>query len=213
MKKLILNFGKLLSNNQKIVSFCKLIVMYNSNDCNSDFYTNGELTLLKSVANNSKIILDIGCNIGEYSKEVLLMNYKEKLVVIDALDSNIDLTNKLLTPINKNNASIIYQASALGEKEILSNFFVNDDENLSGHNSFYDMKGIGYNESTHNVTLEIKRLDVILTQLNIDNVDFMKVDVEGYEMNVLKGADSFLKNGNIKILQLEFGHAARAGKF
>jgi hypothetical protein len=53
MKKLILNFGKLLSNNQKIVSFCKLIVMYNSNDCNSDFYTNGELTLLKSVANNS----------------------------------------------------------------------------------------------------------------------------------------------------------------
>jgi|LakMenEpi03Aug12_release.lakeMendotaPanAssembly.Ray.scaffolds.fasta_scaffold3042028_1 hypothetical protein len=40
----------------------------------------------------------------------------------------------------------------------------------------------------------------------------MKVDVEGYEMNVLKGVDSLLKNGKIKILQLEFGHAARAGR-
>ena len=40
----------------------------------------------------------------------------------------------------------------------------------------------------------------------------MKVDVGGYEMNVLKDADSFLKNGNIKILQLEFGHTARAGQ-
>ena len=30
--------------------------MYNSNDCNSDFYTNGKLTLLKSVVNNSKTI-------------------------------------------------------------------------------------------------------------------------------------------------------------
>jgi hypothetical protein len=72
------------------------------------------------------------------------------------------LTKKLLTPINLYNANIIYVQQALGEKKMFSSFFVNDDENLSGHNSFYDMKGIGYTESTHKVTLELDRLDLIL---------------------------------------------------
>lgn len=38
---------------------------------------------------------------------------------------------------------------------------------------------------------------------NIHNIDFLKIDTEGYELNVLKGFDHFLEN--INIIQFEYG--------
>ena len=38
---------------------------------------------------------------------------------------------------------------------------------------------------------------------NIKNIDFLKIDTEGYELNVLKGFEDFLEN--IKIVQFEYG--------
>ena len=38
---------------------------------------------------------------------------------------------------------------------------------------------------------------------NLQDVDFIKIDVEGNEMNVLKGMDKIINN--IKVLQIEFG--------
>lgn len=127
------------------------------------------------------------------------------------MQANIDKTRKLLTPFGQNN-KIIFLPHALGEKEEVLNFYVNDDDDLSGHNSFYDMKEIGYTELTHPIKLVTKRLDTLLLDLEIQTVDFLKIDVEGFEMNVLKGLDIFLKRGDIKLIQLEYGHAARAGR-
>src|SRR5258708_1156157 len=39
---------------------------------------------------------------------------------------------------------------------------------------------------------------------NISNIDFLKIDVEGHELSVLKGAQYMLTNKHIKIIQFEF---------
>jgi FkbM family methyltransferase len=211
MNKLIKCFFKTLSESTVIVKASNLIVALNTNDCNSDIKSNGELVLLKSLLNNCNVVVDVGCNIGEYSKEILLNNYKGNLIVIDALQINIDKTRELLTTLNPKN-KITFLPFALGDKEDVLSFYINDDENLSGHNSFFDMKEIGYTELTHTVKIETKRLDNLLLDLNVKIVDFMKIDVEGFEMKVLKGLDNYLKRGAVKILQLEYGHAARVGR-
>ena len=38
---------------------------------------------------------------------------------------------------------------------------------------------------------------------NIQSIDFLKIDTEGYEMNVLLGFNDYLNN--IKIIQFEYG--------
>jgi hypothetical protein len=38
---------------------------------------------------------------------------------------------------------------------------------------------------------------------HIKNIDFLKIDTEGYELNVLQGFDDFLEN--VKIIQFEYG--------
>ena len=48
--------------------------------------------------------------------------------------------------------------------------------------------------------------------MNISKIDFLKIDVEGNELSVLKGAKSLLSQGAIDFIQIEFGHGARAAR-
>ena len=50
----------------------------------------------------------------------------------------------------------------------------------------------------------VKRFDEYWLQENLpEKIDFMKIDVEGYEMNVLKGVGELIEN--ISLIQFEFG--------
>ncbi|MCK5600552.1 FkbM family methyltransferase, partial [Candidatus Pacearchaeota archaeon] len=43
-----------------------------------------------------------------------------------------------------------------------------------------------------------------LVENGIDHVDFLKVDAEGHDLSVLKGAESYLQANKIDIIQFEF---------
>jgi hypothetical protein len=48
----------------------------------------------------------------------------------------------------------------------------------------------------------IKGADYV-AEKNIECIDFMKIDTEGYELNVLKGFEDFLEK--VQIIQFEYG--------
>lgn len=48
--------------------------------------------------------------------------------------------------------------------------------------------------------------DMFCADKGIETIDFLKIDVEGYEHKVLKGFEGMLKRGNIKIIQFEDGY-------
>lgn len=56
-------------------------------------------------------------------------------------------------------------------------------------------------------------LDDYLQINDIESVDFMKIDVEGYELNVFKGAENALREGKIGaiIFEADSGHLSRTG--
>jgi FkbM family methyltransferase len=53
--------------------------------------------------------------------------------------------------------------------------------------------------------INIKTLDEYVQGRKITGIDFLKIDVEGHELDVLKGAEALLSNGLIKCIQFEFG--------
>ena len=83
---------------------------------------------------------------------------------------------------------------------------------MSGHDSLYDMKKIGYSDKTISIEVQVKKLDDILLELNVSDVHFIKMDVEGNEFNVLSGAKNALDNGVIKFIQFEFGNASKSAR-
>jgi len=54
------------------------------------------------------------------------------------------------------------------------------------------------------VAVPVQRLDEVLTAAGIDRVDVLKLDVEGYEGEVLAGAERYLSEGRIGVLLVEF---------
>lgn len=75
----------------------------------------------------------------------------------------------------------------------------------SGLNSLYARHGIGENKVVVTELVDIRTLDGYCRELRISKIDFMKVDVEGHELSVLKGARELLAAGNISMIQFEYG--------
>ena len=65
----------------------------------------------------------------------------------------------------------------------------------------------------HGLVVPVRTLDECVREWNIDRIDLMKIDVEGYEPEVFAGAARTLADGKIKAVLCEFNvhWLARAG--
>ena len=53
--------------------------------------------------------------------------------------------------------------------------------------------------------IELTTLDTFCSTNNIQKIDFMKMDVEGYELNILRGGSHLINSASIDFIQFEFG--------
>jgi FkbM family methyltransferase len=55
--------------------------------------------------------------------------------------------------------------------------------------------------------VDVRTIDRFCETEEIQRIDFLKIDVEGHELSVLRGAERMLKSGAISMIQFEFGPA------
>lgn len=66
-----------------------------------------------------------------------------------------------------------------------------------------------FTENTENkINISIKKLDDVISEKQVRNIDFIKIDVEGFEFEVLKGAKHSLENFR-PILFVEICHTKK----
>ena len=96
------------------------------------------------------------------------------------------------------------------KKGILANGYKNINihrialSNLNGKTLLYKGKKSGHHSIKRNMGLgstviETKKLDDLLNENNIQKLDFLKIDVEGAEVEVLEGAQHTLNQADLKI--------------
>ena len=193
------------------------IQIHNSN--NPDMKTNGEFFLSKkllSIMDGDSIVLDIGTNEGDYI-DLLLTNdfqFLGKIVAIDPLAENIrSARNRFSDHINQ----VIYVESAATDFDGEVDFYKHVDRRFSGGDSLKPMKEIGFENESNKVTVQASKLSTIVYK-NFTDVEllkakifFCKIDVEGAELLVLKGATELLESEHgINVIQFEFGLSSRA---
>ena len=67
-----------------------------------------------------------------------------------------------------------------------------------------------YKSTTAAVEVRLLTLTEIMSDLGLDSVDLVKIDVEGYEGAVVEGLIELLRDRRIRILLLDYHHAILA---
>lgn len=195
MKTQLRKFLYKIAENKIIYRLAQRIAYDHRGENNCDIVTNGENDILKKYLPNCKIVFDVGANVGEWSETVLKINQE---VDLHSFEPSQKTFQRLKEKINQKN--VVLNNIGLGSKKEKKIFYIYSDESTA--NSLYKRD---LNSSLRNEDVLIDTLDNYCLEKNIKQIDFLKIDVEGNEFDVLKGAQNMLKENKIKIVQLEYG--------
>jgi FkbM family methyltransferase len=150
--------------------------------------TNGEYKFFMDIKDKINRIFDVGCR-----SDSDFIEFTGEVHYFDPVNEFIE---KLKTQENMNKASY-FNSFGLGEDNKELYYYPR-------YQSFYDrINSCSVSDKSNKIVLHIKKGKDYINNNNIKNIDFLKIDTEGYELNVLQGFEDFLEN--IKIIQFEYG--------
>jgi FkbM family methyltransferase len=136
-------------------------------------------------------VLDIGANVGQFSgpfheafPTAVFHCFEPVAATFARLSRRFQYTSK----VHCHNLG-------LGSREDEARIFVNPDDTESSLVTHYG----AYREET----VKLSTVDAFCQHQGLDRVDFVKIDTEGFELEVLKGATSMLADRRIHLLLVE----------
>lgn len=138
--------------------------------------------------------IDIGANIGYIS--AIGMGLVGKEGVVHSFEPVSAYFERLLNVVRMNpDYNIVPNNFALGDRDGYGTIDITGKAQIGANSMVPGFVRKERIESTQRIS--VRRLDSYMTQNNLSNVALIKIDVEGYELPVLKGAsDFFEKNRN-----------------
>ena len=171
--------------------------MYKGVFC-TGFYEKHETEIVKKIIKEGDVTFDIGANFGWYTtlfatlvgKTGSVHSFEPVPSIFDQLKHNVE--------INDLNDGVILNDFALGAEEGQTTLHLF--KGLpSGHASISDLGRDDYVQ----YQIPIMTLDKYIFDKGITKVDFVKCDVEGAEMMVIKGATHLFSSNNPPIILVE----------
>ena len=152
--------------------------------------------------NQPVIVFDVGANVGDYAEEVnmRLKNGTEIYCFEPGQQAFFSLNERFGS---KNNVHV-YNIGLGDKEETLTLFSEKDGASLRA--SLYDLRldHLGLKMS-HVEKVQVSTIDLFCESHGINEIDFLKLDVEGHELKVLTGAQRMLNSRQIHAIQFEFG--------
>ena len=150
-----------------------------------------EMTLsccrLKSIGFNPEFILDVGANIGDWSRLIKEVYPASKVFMIEGSETcsaDLETTGNL------------YTISLVGKQNSMAEYF----ENSKGTgNSIYRERS-RYFSSTKSHTKPIRTLDTLMA--GHPAVQMLKLDIQGAELDALMGAERVLESVEVILLEI-----------
>jgi len=161
-------------------------------------YQKRNFDFVKKMKKRYKTILDIGAHVG--MNTIQYSEIADKIYSFEASPQTFSLLEKNMELYELNDKVKIFNhpLGSIDDYQVL--FKINFGE--EGTNKVITKLGKKTNKSLV-VELLTKKVDTLVEQNNIKDIEFIKMDVEGYEYEVLSGMLNTLKDNNYPILQLE----------
>lgn len=179
---------------------------YSRRDGPNDFEINGEQELQMRVAaavgDRDMVAFDVGANLGEWSKSMIVISPKVRIVAFEPVPKLAAIISGFLDDV---------VAKAASDRSGTTTFSVTGE--LTGTNSMASMDG------GEAIEVETTTVEIEAAARGIRHIDLLKIDVEGFDLAVLKGSFTLLAERRIAVAQFEynwrwrFNHAFLADVF
>ncbi|MDW7690496.1 FkbM family methyltransferase [Flammeovirgaceae bacterium SG7u.111] len=157
-----------------------------------------ELQLIKKIIPENAVCLDVGANIGFYTLNISKFRPKSTIHTFEP-DPAVYAKLQRNCQINSVDNRVIHHPIALSDQISQQQFYRSDEAHYGcGSLSFQPQY------SAETIEIETCTLDHFLDEHAIDQVDFIKIDIEGHELQMLKGAKKTLENKKVKYILVEF---------
>jgi FkbM family methyltransferase len=190
-------------DNKYLYRFCKSYVDRYQSENNDDMQSNGEFHFLTRALPRCRIVFDVGANVGSWAKQALRIN---PAIDLHCFEPSRPTYERLLAdgfPSNVvcNNFGL---SSRAGDGRLL--IFADG----SGMNSLYQRQGLeatwGIETNNAHEGIRLDTLDGYVKRLALTSrIDLLKIDVEGHELEVLRGMEATLGKRQIGLIQFEYG--------
>lgn len=151
------------------------------------------LTLMKNVLNKNTVFVDVGANIGQHS--LFASRFADSVIAFEPIKSLFSQFQMSVDRNKFNNIHIMNHALGNVEEEIKIN--------ITGRN-MGTSSILVKEEREEGEYISVKRFDDIFTKIIPEDIKekkfVFKIDVEGYEYQVLLGMQDFLKRFNPEMI-------------
>ena len=148
-------------------------------------------TLIKRLIPPGVAAVDVGANVGVHT--VLMAQLAGPSGKVLALEPVPHLAARLRENVMMNQLAdrVVIMPEAAGARDGMVDFFQPSATNVNqGQGSLAPLPYL----APHPVRIPMRRLDSILAGLGLKSIRFLKIDVEGFELHVLKGAQETLNS-------------------
>jgi FkbM family methyltransferase len=203
IKALVTNMQRMLSGNPlalkctvKLRNQCDAIIGRAHGATISNHERNGEAALLRQLRGSIRYFVDVGANRGSWSMMVAKTGPVEAGLLYEPGASALEVLRTQFVSWPQIEIVGAAVSDAPGEAQ----FF---DEQDAGETSSLSLSaGHSHGKAT---TVRVATLDAEICGRGWDKIDFLKIDAEGYDYHVLRGASQLLKNGRVVAGQFEYG--------
>lgn len=161
----------------------------------------GELKALRrALGGPEPVVFDVGANVGDWSAGVLRVCPGATIHAFEPSAAHLARLRGRLADGGSVRVNGFALGAAAGEATLYK------DQEITGLASMTrrDLGHLGV-EMDESETIRVETLDAYAAREGIARIDYLKIDVEGHELDVLAGAEAMLASGAIGAVQFEFG--------
>ncbi|WP_333418037.1 FkbM family methyltransferase [Microcoleus sp. herbarium8] len=172
---------------------------------NAESINNYELKIIENFIGSGNVVFDIGANIGSWTNQVLNICPDVQIHLFEPAPPIYQtLLQNLAEPI-KNGQLVLNNLAVAHQQEIREFYYY---EKSSGWSTLHRRLEIEkqYNiDSPQPFQVLTATLDDYVQTRGIKRINFLKIDTEGGELEVLYGATHLLQKGKVDYIQFEYG--------
>ncbi len=157
----------------------------------------GERWLAAQVAPRCKTFVDVGANVGQWSE--MFLHYAPADVRGILFEPGTAALAELRRRIARPEIEIV--AAALSDRETESGSFFEEPD----AGSMSSLTRTAAPPTAVRASVRITTLDLAMQRAGVRSIDFLKIDTEGHDLYVLRGAVELLRARAIDMIQFEYG--------